>query len=73
MDIDVAHGGIFDTATDIQHTFPEGSEGTVTLTFESCSSGTVDYDLPSINRQGSIPIRRLADDNVSLCEMLGRD
>ncbi len=73
MNIDIARGGIFDASTDIQHTFPVGSDGTITLTFDGCRSGTVDYNLPSIHRQGSIPIKRLANDNIALCEMLGGD
>ncbi len=70
MNIDIASGGLFDTATEIQHTDPEGSDGTITLTFESCSSGLVEYDITSIDQQGSIPIQRVADDNVALCEAL---
>ena len=62
--------GIFDTATDIQHTDPPGSDGTIILTFDSCNSATVEYDIPSINRQGKVPIRRVADDNIMLCEAL---
>ena len=63
-------GGIFDTATEIQRTDPPGSDGTITLTFDSCNSGTVEYDILSINRQGIVPIQRVADDNIALCEAL---
>ncbi len=73
MNIDIASGGIFDTATDIQHTDPPGSDGTIVLTFDSCNSATVEYDIPSINRQGTVPIRRVADDNIVLCEALNAD
>lgn len=71
MNIDITSGGIFDTSTVIKHTDPKGSDGTITLTFDSCNSGTVEYDITSINQQGTIPIRRVADDNIVLCEMLG--
>lgn len=71
MNIDITSGGIFDTSTVIEHTDPKGSDGTITLTFSSCNSGTVEYDITSINQQGTIPIRRVADDNIVLCEMLG--
>jgi hypothetical protein len=73
MNIDIASGGIFDTATDIQHTDPPGSDGTIILTFDSCNSGTIDYDITSINQQGTVPIRRVADDNIVICEALKAD
>ena len=70
MNIEMTSGGIFDSATEINRTDPPGSDGTILLTFTSCSSGTVEYDIPSINRHGIIPIRRVADDNIALCEAL---
>jgi hypothetical protein len=70
MHIEMTSGGLFDSATDIQRTDPPGSDGTITLTFTSCNSGTVEYDIPSINRQGIVPIERVAGDNISLCEAL---
>ncbi len=73
MDIEMTSGGLFDTATEIQRTDPPGSDGTIILTFTSCNSGTAEYDIPSINRQGTVPIRRVANDNTALCEMLGAD
>ena len=73
MNIDIASGGIFDTATDIQHTDPPGSDGTIILTFDSCNSGTVEYDITSIDRQGIVPIRRVVDDNIVICEALNAE
>lgn len=70
MDIEMTSGGLFDTPTNIQRTEPPGSDGTIVLTFTSCNSGTVEYDIPSINRQGIVPIQRVADDNIVLCEAL---
>ena len=66
MDITVTSGGLFDTPTNIDRV----DDGTITLSFEDCNSGTVDYDIPSIGQQGSIPIQRIADDKVALCEAL---
>ena len=70
MEIEMTSGGIFDTPTEITRTDPPGSDGTLILTFDSCSSGTIEYDIPSINRQGTVPIQRVANDNVVLCEAL---
>jgi hypothetical protein len=66
-------GGIFDTTSTIEITDPPGSDGTIILTFESCNSGTIEYDIPSINRQGLIPIWRVANDNIVICEALRAD
>jgi len=70
MRIVLTSGGIFDTPTDIDRTDPPGSDGNLTLTFDSCSAGTVEYDIPSIGKQGIVPIQRVAGDNIALCEAL---
>jgi len=70
MNIEMTSGGVFDTPTEIQRTDPPGSDGTIILTFDSCNSGTVEYDIPSINGQGIVPIQRVAGDNIVLCEAL---
>ncbi len=70
MDIEFTSGGLFDAASEIQATNPVGSDGTITLSFTDCASGLVEYDIKSIDRQGSVPIQRVADDNVVLCEVL---
>lgn len=73
MNIEMTTGGIFDTPTEIQRTDPPGSDGTILLTFTSCNSGTVEYDIPSINRQGMVPVQRVAGDNIALCEVLSTE
>jgi len=70
MNIDITSGGLFDTASEVRHTEPEGSDGTIKLTFDSCNSALIEYDITSINRQGSVPIQRVANDNIALCEAL---
>jgi len=70
MNIEFTSGGIFDAASEIQRTDPEGSDGTLTLKFDNCNSGSIDYDIPSINAQGTVPIKRVADDNIVLCNAL---
>ena len=66
MDITIASGGIFDTPTEIA----EVNDGTIILTFPDCENGTVDYDIPSIDRKGLVPIQRVVGDNIALCEAL---
>lgn len=73
MDVVLTSDGIFDTATDVQRTDPPGSDGTLTLTFENCNSGFVDYDITSIDAQGRVPIERVVIDNVALCVALLRE
>jgi len=73
MEIELTSDGIFDTPAEITRTDPPGSDGTIILTFEGCNSATVEYDIPSINRQGIVPIRRVANDNIVLCEALRAD
>lgn len=73
MNIEMTSGGIFDTQTEIERTDPPGSDGSITLTFYDCNSGTVEYDITSIDQQGTVPISRVASDNIALCEALGVD
>ena len=64
MVIEIASGGVLDTPTEISRR----NDGTITLTFNDCSTGQVEYDIPSINRQGTVPIQRIVNDNVIRCE-----
>jgi len=66
MDIEMTSGGLFDQASNVQRRL----DGTITLIFEDCNSATVEYDIPSINQTNTVPIQRVAKDNVSLCETL---
>ena len=66
MDITIASGGIFDTSTDIERV----SDGTITLTFSDCNTVMIEYDIPSIGQQGSVPVQRVAGDNIALCEAI---
>ena len=70
MNISITTDGIFDNGAEVQNTDPPGSDGTIILTFEDCSTGTVEYDIASINKQGIVPIQRIANDNAALCEAL---
>jgi len=66
----ITSNGLFDTATIIKRTQPEGSDGTMTLILNHCNAGTVKYIFPAINRQGIVPVQRVANDNISLCQAL---
>jgi len=66
LEIEIASGGIFDTSTEIKRK----QDGTIALSFESCEKGTVEYDIPSIGQNGTVPIERVAKDNIALCETL---
>jgi len=69
LEIESASGGLFDQAAEVERKI----DGTITLSFDGCNSGTVDYDISSIDRQGSVPIERVAADNAALCEVLSSE
>jgi len=68
LDIEVASGGLFDDPAIVDRAI----DGSITLSFTDCNNGTVAYDIPSIARQGSVPIERVAQDNAALCETLSQ-
>ena len=47
--------------------------GTMTLDFDDCRAGRAFYDIPGLGLSGAIPIQRIVDDNVALCEALATD
>jgi len=67
LELTITSGGVFDSGEPQPVSSPVG---TIILRFDDCSSGTVSYDIPSINQVGLIPIQRVAIDNVALCEAL---
>jgi len=67
LEVYSASGGLFDTALPAPELDPIGS---IILEFDDCYAGTVTYELPAIGKSGSIPIERMAFDNIALCEML---
>ncbi|MCP4048219.1 MAG: hypothetical protein GY732_19765 [Gammaproteobacteria bacterium] len=66
LEIIIASGGLFDTPTEVT----EINDGSILLTFTDCKNGTVEYDIPSIDRSGIVPIQRVVADNITLCEAL---
>jgi len=67
LEIEITQGGLFDTSPPVPN---QNLDGTITLRFTDCSNGEIDYDIPSVERSGKIPIKRIAPDNVPLCEEL---
>jgi hypothetical protein len=69
LTIHVASGGIFDSAV------PQPqleADGEIRLEFTTCNEGLLTYDIPSISRQGMVPIERLTLDNVPNCYELAQ-
>ncbi len=67
LDIELTSGGVFDMTSPMPE---QSADGQVLLEFENCNSGTVTFDIDSINRLGEIPIQRIALDNLAACEAL---
>jgi len=69
LDAHITSGGVFDSPDPVPVTEPDGE---ILLEFDSCNSGTLTYDIPSIGRQGVVPIERTTLDNVPLCYLLDK-
>ena len=70
LDVTVTSGGEFDRSDPPTVNSEPGTVGTMEVEFESCTRGVVRYDLPGLGLVGEVPIQRLAEDNVPLCEAL---
>ena len=66
LDIFSVSGGIFNQSSDILNEIV----GSMTVTFGDCTAGIVDYSFNDSSLTGSIPIQRIVNDNVALCEQL---
>lgn len=67
INLELTSGGVFDSETPSVE--QQSGYGTLTLTFEDCATLIVDYNLPG-SLMGTLPLQRVAGDNVSLCEDL---
>jgi len=67
LDIELTEGGVFDSGVPAP---TQGPYGTMTVKFTNCSEGEVTYTIPSVGISGTIPITRVANDNVAACEAL---
>lgn len=69
LTIYVTQGGVFD-ASDPPATTDLDGDGTLTIEFADCSSAFATYEITSLGLSGEIPLQRIVDDNVSVCEAL---
>jgi hypothetical protein len=69
LELWLTEGGVFDQAEPLPAWEPDG---TLTLEFDTCSTAMATYDIPSVNAVGTIPLERLAFDNVRRCYELDR-
>jgi DNA-binding beta-propeller fold protein YncE len=69
LTIYVTEGGVFDTADPPANNDGIG-DGTMTVEFADCTKGLVTYEISSPDVSGEIPIQRITNDNVALCESL---
>lgn len=67
LDATLTSGGVFDSAMPMVE---NEAYGTVTVTFEGCDAATVAYDFPDPGVSGTVPVQRVVQDNVALCEAL---
>ncbi|MCH5373708.1 MAG: hypothetical protein JJ992_07005 [Planctomycetes bacterium] len=70
LSIHLTQGGVFDASTPPAETDPN-AYGSMTVEFADCNDALVTYEIPSLGLSGAIPIKRIVDDNVALCEQLG--
>jgi streptogramin lyase len=68
LDVTLTRGGVFDAAEPAPTNEPR--YGTMTLQFTDCNNLKVTYDLPGPDVAGEIPMTRIVEDNVVLCEEL---
>lgn len=69
LTIYVTEGGVFDAADPPANNDGIG-DGTMTIQFADCTEGLVMYQIYSPSVSGEIPIQRVTNDNVALCETL---
>lgn len=67
LDIEWTVGGVFDTVPPAP---AQSVDGSIEVIFNGCLSGTVDYDLGTAGGTGVVPIQRIANDSLNLCEEL---
>lgn len=67
LTVNITTGGVFNSPLPIPQSHPDGN---IRVDFEDCNSGTVTFHIPSIDKQGAVPIERITLDLVPVCEQL---
>ena len=66
LGITLTTGGLFDDPAAVENS----SEGSITLRFQDCSNGSIEFTLDSSGLMNNIPITRISQDNVEFCNLL---
>ncbi len=67
LEVEITEGGVFDSGDPAPS---QSIDGSMTVTFSGCNAGEVAYNIPSVMVSGTVPIQRIALDNVPKCEGL---
>lgn len=70
LEVFLTEGGRFDSSTPPATDAPVG---TLRLDFAHCNSGVLTYRFDDGGPEGQIPLKRVANDNIALCEALSAD
>lgn len=70
LTIYVTKGGVFDASEPAAEADLAG-DGSLVVEFADCAEGLISYEITSLGISGEIPIERITNDNVPLCEQLG--
>ena len=65
-------GGVFDAQQPETETDPNG-DGTMKIEFADCSAALLTYEITSLGISGEIPIQRITDENIELCDVLNTE
>ena len=67
LDVFLSTGGVFDSPEPPVTTDPD-PVGTMVIKWTSCNSAVLTYDLPTFGVMGEIPIKRIVENYIPLCE-----
>lgn len=68
LQVENTGGGVFNSGTPA--VTQDTDYGSLTLSFQDCEQGNVQFNFPKAGVNGTVPIQRLVGDNVPLCEQL---
>lgn len=71
LDLTVTTGGLFDDPQAVSNS-AAGTTGSIQLVFNDCASAELTYQLIGAGLSRTINLRRLGNDNVTLCETLSQ-